>query len=100
MMKFKMSVRPNDETTFMITPDISKEEWNETIGMVVGSFNVFMARLMDLPYPEFLRMCRDKYGATLSGNTGWTTPVWSKDSNYAPLLIELNTRLAKISRKD
>lgn len=32
-----------------------------------GSYNVFLARLAGLSYPNFLRMCRDMGGATLIG---------------------------------
>ena len=32
-----------------------------------GSFNVICARLMGLTYPEYLRMCRDCFGAEIIG---------------------------------
>ena len=37
-----------------------------------GSFNIICARLMSLTYPQYLRMCRDCFGAEIIG----------KDSNY------------------
>lgn len=37
-----------------------------------GSFNLICARLMSLTYPQYLRMCRDCFGAEIIG----------KDSNY------------------
>lgn len=37
-----------------------------------GSFNLICARLMNLTYPQYLRMCRDCFGAEIIG----------KDSNY------------------
>ena len=33
----------------------------------LGSCNVLMARIFNLSYAEFLRMCRDKFNATIIG---------------------------------
>ena len=32
-----------------------------------GSYNVFLARIAGLSYADFLRMCRDEFGATIIG---------------------------------
>lgn len=58
-----------------------------------GSFNVICARVMGLTYAQYLRMCRDKYGAEIIGK-GSKFPVayftLSQKSNE--LLEELNVR--------
>lgn len=95
-----MIENPYNPDTKTITSDFTNEEWMENVGMVFGSFNVFLARLMDLSFPDFLRMCRDKYGATLVGKEGYSYPIWDDKSKYGELLIELNSRLSKIIRKE
>ena len=34
---------------------------------ISGSYNVFLARIAGLSYADFLRMCRDEFGATIIG---------------------------------
>lgn len=67
---------------------------HDYIGGIAGgaSFNVIMARLFNLSYPDFLRMCRDKYGATLKGKRGFTYPVFHNTKNCDALVRELNKR--------
>ena len=45
---------------------------NFHLGATTGSYNLICARLMNLTYPQYLRMCRDCFGAEIVG----------KDSNY------------------
>ena len=59
-----------------------------------GSFNVLMARLFNMPYSEFLRYCRDCYGADLQGrNHLYVLPVFENNAKTMELVKELNTRL-------
>lgn len=58
-----------------------------------GSFNVIGARLMGLTYAQYLRMCRDIYGAEIIGK-GDTYPVayFNLSQNLQDLIEELNAR--------
>ena len=66
-----------------------------------GSFNIILARLMNLSYAQFLRMCRDVYGAELIGkNNIYVLPYFDKNSNGAANLIkELNKRINILKEK-
>lgn len=58
-----------------------------------GSYNVLMARLFGLSYANFLRMCRDMYGADLHGKQGGYITMTFKDTKNCDRLIkELNRR--------
>lgn len=58
-----------------------------------GSYNVIGARLMGLTYAQYLRMCRDVYGAEIIGKGNKYPVAYFKLSNELNALIEqLNTR--------
>ena len=58
-----------------------------------GSFNVICARLMGLSYAQYLRMCRDCFGAEIIGKGDTYPVVYFKLSNELNELIEnLNAR--------
>ena len=53
-----------------------------------GSYNIICARLMGLNYSQYLRMCRDCFGAEIIGKN--SLPVaYFKRSNELDALIEL-----------
>ena len=58
-----------------------------------GSFNVICARLMGLTYAQYLRMCRDCFGAEIVGK-GDTYPVayFKLSQELQDLLDNLNVR--------
>jgi hypothetical protein len=58
-----------------------------------GSFNVICARLMGLTYAQFLRMCRDCFGAEIIGK-GSSYPVayFKLSKGLEELLEQLNAR--------
>lgn len=59
-----------------------------------GSYNVLPARVCELSYPQFLRMCRDCYGANIVGKGQlYPTPYFSKKnlSLTNKLITYLNT---------
>ena len=74
---------------------ISIDEDKVHIGATWGSRNVFLARVMNLSWANFLRLCRDKYGAKLIGkNCIYVVPYFPKDSNGGQELCkELNKRM-------
>ena len=58
-----------------------------------GSFNVICARLMGLSYAQYLRMCRDCFGAEIIGKDSPYPVAYFKLSNELNDLIEnLNAR--------
>ena len=63
-----------------------------------GSFNVFIARVLNLSYADFLRYCRDRLGAELIGkNKRYVIPYFDKNNESTSALIKLlNTRMEYI----
>ena len=62
-----------------------------------GSFNVFIARVLNLSYADFLRYCRDKLGAELIGkNKRYVVPYFENNPAVTALIKLLNTRMEYI----
>lgn len=58
-----------------------------------GSFNVIGARLMGITYAQYLRMCRDIYGAEIIGkDSKYPFPVFKLSKGLEDLINELNAR--------
>lgn len=58
-----------------------------------GSFNVICARLFNLDYPQYLRMCRDCFGAEIIGKNSMYPVAYFKRSKELDSLIDnLNAR--------
>ena len=58
-----------------------------------GSFNVICARLFNLDYPQYLRMCRDCFGAEIIGKNSMYPVAYFKRSKELDALIDiLNAR--------
>lgn len=51
-----------------------------------GSYDVFIARLLNLSYPEYLRWARDRLGAELIG----------KNKRYVTILFDVNNSTVQI----
>ena len=59
-----------------------------------GSYNLLMARLLNMPYPDFLRFCRDCYGADIQGRKCmYPLPVFENNAKTMELVKMLNERL-------
>lgn len=59
-----------------------------------GSYNVFMARLLNLSYAEFLRYCRDVLGAEIIGKGNRYVVAYFDDTPEVQLLVKLlNVRM-------
>lgn len=54
-----------------------------------GSFNVICARLMCLDYPDYLRMCRDCFGAEIYGKESMYPVAYFKRSKELDALVDL-----------
>ena len=62
-----------------------------------GSFNIICARIMGLSYANYLRMCRDRYGADIIGK-GCKYPVafFEKNKKADELVSILNSKAKEI----
>ena len=58
-----------------------------------GSYNIIGARLMGLTYAQYLRMCRDEFGAEIIGKGSlYPYPVFKFSKGLQDLIEELNAR--------
>ncbi len=58
-----------------------------------GSFNIICARLMGLTYAQYLRMCRDCFGAEIIGkNTMYPVAYFKLSKELQDLIEDLNAR--------
>lgn len=58
-----------------------------------GSYNVICARLMGLSYPDYLRMCRDCFGAEIIGRGSmYPVAVFKLTKQLTDLIDGLNAR--------
>lgn len=77
---------------------ISIHEFHERLAYSAGSFCVFAARVLGLTFPEYLRMCRDVYGATLVGkNTKYPLALFKDEASAAKLVQLLNKQMNEIA---
>ena len=62
-----------------------------------GSFNIICARVMGLSYANYLRMCRDRYGADIIGK-GCKYPVafFEKNKKADELVSILHSKAKEI----
>lgn len=62
-----------------------------------GSCNCIPAKLMMLSYANYLRLCRDVYGAELCGkNTKYPIALFKDKKKAEALVKELNNRAAQV----
>lgn len=74
---------------YIITIDTAAFNMHNT----TGSFNIIAARLMGLSYPQYLRMCRDVFGATIVGkNTNYPVAYFDMGDGLLALINSLNKR--------
>ena len=58
-----------------------------------GSFNIIQARLFGLTYPNYLRMCRDVFGAEIIGkNSNYPVAYFKLSQGLNDLIDQLNAR--------
>ena len=62
---------------------------NFHLGETTGSYNLICARLFNLDYPDYLRMCRDCFGAEIVGKNSMYPVAYFKRSKELDALIEL-----------
>lgn len=62
-----------------------------------GSYNVLSARLMNLSYDQYLRYCRDYYGAKLIGkNSYYVVPVFPNEQSAILVGQEIDKRAKEV----
>lgn len=60
---------------------------------IIGSYTILCARLMELSFPQFLRMCRDIYGAEIVGRGHMYPAVYfERGKKLDTLLTVLNKK--------
>ena len=58
-----------------------------------GSYNLICARLFGISYPQFLRMCRDCFGAEIIGkNSMYPVAYFKRSKELDDLVEQLNAR--------
>lgn len=63
------------------------------LGCIKGSYNIIQARLFNLTYANYLRMCRDCFGAEIIGKNSMYPVAYFKRSKELDALIDnLNAR--------
>jgi hypothetical protein len=78
-----------DETYQFVREEVQKTEGAFS---TLGSYNILAARVFGLPYPDYLRMVRDNYGAVLNGKEGYIIYSFTNKENAHKLVKELNIR--------
>ena len=74
---------------YMIRADLDKFYLLST----EGSYNIIGARLMGLTYAQYLRMCRDEFGAEIIGKgEKYPYPVFKLSKGLKDLIDQLNAR--------
>lgn len=78
--KDKYVIRLNHELFPFLTP-------------IKGSYNIIIARLLNLSYADYLRYSRDRLGADLIGKGHrYVVPYYDKNNNTEALIKLLNSR--------
>lgn len=96
---FTLEESPIEIGKYLITPNHSELHLTYTR----GSYNIIMARLMNTTYGNYLRMCRDEFGAKIQGkNCLYPVAYFEKNEKTQKLLDFLNKRAAAadLKRKD
>lgn len=90
---FSVEESPYHPGKYIIRPKYEDFLLNST----EGSYNVICARLFNLSYIDYLRMCRDCFGAEIIGKNSLYPVAYFKRSNELTALVELlNARATSI----
>lgn len=90
---FKLEESPYNPGKYVIR----LEHDNLPLGVVHGSCNVLAARVCGLNWVEYLRMCRDVYGAELIGkNEKYPVAYFSDVTKGKQLVLVLNKQVSTI----
>lgn len=89
MKKFQLVESPYNQGKYIIKAN-PEALGIECIGK--GSYNVLPARVCNLSFPQYLKMCRDVYGAEIIGKEQlYPTAYFNNDSKSKKLVDLLNS---------
>lgn len=88
---FYLNESPSNKGKYLIAVD--SEDLPFESGMI-GSYNVLVARLLNLSYAQYLRFARDILGADLVGkNFTYIIPYYKRSNELDQFIILLNKRM-------
>lgn len=89
MNYFTLEETPFNPKKYLIKPSFEKLPLYNT----EGSYTIIMARLFNISFANFLRLCRDEYEAELVGkNTLYPIPYFKNFDKAKELIKELEKR--------
>lgn len=66
---------------------------NFHLGETTGSYNLICARLLSISYANYLRLCRDEFGAEIIGkNSNYPVAYFNRSKELDALIDLLNAR--------
>ena len=88
---FTLEESPYEIGKYLITPNYEALYLTST----AGSYNLIAARLMNTTYANYLRMCRDEFGAKICGkNCLYPVAYFDNTDKVKKLIKFLNKRAA------
>ena len=93
MAYFKIDESPINPGRYMIRPNFDKLPLYSTD----GSYAVLMSRVMGITWANYLRLCRDEYGAEIIGKGSYyPVPYFNEVNRVKELVKELEKRVEKL----
>ena len=93
MAYFKIDESVSNSGKYVIRPNTDKLPLYST----TGSYNIVMARVLGVTYANYLRLCRDEYGAELVGkNTLYPVAYFNELARVKELVKELDKRVERL----
>ena len=90
---FKIEETLFNKGKYIIRPDFNKLPLYNTD----GSYAVIMSRVMGITYANYLRLCRDEYGAEIIGKGSlYPIPYFNEVNRAKELVKELDKRTIKL----
>ena len=90
MSYFKIDESPTNLGKYVVRPDFDKLPLYNTR----GSYAILPARVMGITYANYLRLCRDEYGAEIIGKNSFYPIAYFKEINRVKELVkELDKRI-------
>lgn len=96
MTYFVFDESPMQEGKYMLRPNYPLLPLKKTD----GSYNILAARIMNLSYADYLRMCRDLYSAEIIGKDKMYPVAYFSSSKAGQELIDELNRRVKILLKE
>lgn len=91
MKYFSVDESPSYTDHFLIKNNFK----NLPLYYTCGSYNILPARILGLSYANYLRMCRDLYGAEITGKNNGYPVAYFKEKENAEKLVKLLDKYTK-----